>query len=411
MSVTEEAARPRAVPVWIAIAACFLVATVEGYDIQILSIAAPRFAPELGFDSAALGWIFGAVSFGILIGSTFGGRAGDVFGHRIVLACAIAIFGSFTLLTPFCRSFETFLAVRLLTGVGFGIALPNLIALAANMAQEGRSFQTNAAVFWGVPLGAVIAAALFARGMGWQAAFFGGGIAAFLCIPVVLIAFRGTRRPAGEQAAKSGFIGELLSARYRRHSLLIWAIFILAYLVSYFAAIWLPMIVAGKGFAPETAASVMLSYGVFGMLGIFVTGWACDRFSFQIPITLCWVAIVPVLIGAGLAVDSLSLHIIGGLIGFLVSGGIFSLYSVAAAGYPPHLRGAGAGAALAWARVGAIIGPLAGGGLLQADLPSIIIMAVFAVISLMTAVLVFLSGMVLGKAGEEGAAAPESSGP
>ena len=135
MSATENSVRPRAVPVWLAIAACFLVATVEGYDIQILSIAAPRFAPELGFDSADLGWIFGAVSFGVLIGSTFGGRAGDVFGHRVVLACALAIFGSFTLLTPFCKSFESFLVVRLLTGVGFGIALPNLIALAANVAE------------------------------------------------------------------------------------------------------------------------------------------------------------------------------------------------------------------------------------------------------------------------------------
>lgn len=398
MSATEDSERPRAAPVWLAIAACFLVATVEGYDIQILSIAAPRFAPELGFDSADLGWIFGAVSFGILIGSTFGGRAGDVFGHRVVLACALAIFGSFTMLTPLCQSFESFLVVRLLTGVGFGIALPNLIALAANVAEEGKSFQTNAAVFWGVPLGAVIVAALFARGMGWQAAFFGGGIAAFICIPIVLIAFRGVPPPAKDKTQGSSFISELLSSRYRKHSLLIWAIFALAYLVSYFAAIWLPMIVAGKGFTPETAASVMLSYGLFGMLGIFVTGWACDRFSFQIPITLCWICIVPVLISAALANDALSLHIIGGLIGFFVSGGIFSLYSVAAAGYPPHIRGAGAGAALAWARFGAIIGPIAGGGLLQADLPSIVIMAVFAVISLITAVLVFLAGIVLNKA-------------
>lgn len=395
MTVAQKARQLRAAPVWFAIAACFLVATVEGYDIQILSIAAPRFAPELGFDSAALGWIFGAVSFGIMIGSTFGGRAGDVFGHRVVLAGAIAIFGSFTLLTPLCQSFETFLVVRLLTGIGFGIALPNLIALAANVAEEGKSFQTNAAVFWGVPLGAVIAAALFARGMGWQAAFVGGGVAAFICIPVVLIAFRSSAPHVRDKAAASNFLAELLSARYRKRSLLIWAIFILAYLVSYFAAIWLPMIVAGKGFTPEMAASVMLSYGVFGMLGIFITGWACDRFSFQMPITLCWIAIVPVLISTAIANDALSLHIIGGLTGFFVSGGIFSLYSVAAAGYPPHLRGAGAGAALAWARLGAIIGPLAGGGLLQANLPSIIIMTIFAAIALVTALLVFLSGKVL----------------
>lgn len=94
MTDTDKPALPHTAQVWLSIAACFLVATVEGYDIQILSIAAPRFAPELGFDSAALGWIFGSVSLGILIGSTFGGQAGNVLGHRVVLARVIAIFGS-----------------------------------------------------------------------------------------------------------------------------------------------------------------------------------------------------------------------------------------------------------------------------------------------------------------------------
>ncbi len=379
-----------------AIAACFGVATIEGYDIQILSISAPRFAPELGFDSGALGWIFGAVSLGIMIGSSFGGRAGDVFGHKRVLATAITVFGVFTLLTPFCSSFESFLVVRMLTGVGFGIALPNLVALAANIAAEGKAFQTNAAVFWGVPLGAVIAAGLFSRGMDWRTAFFGGGIAALLSVPAVLIAFRSATPPAKETPLGGSFISTLLSKTYRARSILIWAIFVLAYVVSYFAAIWLPMIVSSKGFPPETAASVMLSYGIFGMLGIFLTGWACDRFSFQWPIAACWVAIVPVLIATAIAEDTISLHIIGGLTGLFISGGIFSLYSVAAAGYPKHLRGAGSGAALSWARFGAIIGPLTGGWLLNSGLPSLYIMGIFAIAASVTALLVILTGHLLG---------------
>jgi MFS transporter, AAHS family, 3-hydroxyphenylpropionic acid transporter len=295
-------------PAWLAIAACFVVATVEGFDLQILSIAAPRFAPELGFDSAALGLVFSAVSFGVMIGSTVGGRAGDVFGHRSVLVIAIAIFGVFTLATPFCETFESFLIVRLLTGVGFGVALPNLIALAANVAAEGRAFQTNAAVFWGVPLGGVIAAALFSYGIDWRAAFIAGGLAAIICIPFVIFTFRAPlARKEQELGALEG-VAVLLARGYRLRSLLIWAIFMLAYIVAYFAAIWLPMIVSGKGFEPETAASVMLSYGLFGMLGVLVTGWACDRFSFQVPITLCWLLIVPVLIVAGFSEDWLSVE-------------------------------------------------------------------------------------------------------
>ncbi|MEM5518321.1 MFS transporter [Henriciella sp. AS95] len=391
--VTQQPARGQ---VWLAIATCFLVATIEGYDIQILAIAAPKFAPELGFDSSALGWIFGAVSFGIMIGSSFGGRAGDVFGHRIVLSSALLTFGLFTLLTPFCQSFESFLIVRMLTGIGFGVALPNLMSMAANISTDKSTFRTNAAVFWGVPLGAVVAAGLFSQGMNWQMAFFGGGTAALACIPLVLLSFTGKRPARTEpETMKESFLRQLLSDKYRNQSLLIWVIFALAYLVSYFASVWLPMIVSGKGFTPETAASVMLAYGIFGMIGIFAVGWACDQFGYQIPVTLCWIAIVPVLMFTALSSDWLTLHIIGALTGFLVNGGVFALYSVAAAGYPVHLRGAGSGAALAWARFGAILGPLTGGWLLNTNLSQIYIMGVFAIIALTTASFVFVSGFVL----------------
>ena len=381
---------------WLAISACFLVVTIEGYDIQILSIAAPRFTPELGFDSNALGWIFGAVSFGVMIGSSLGGRAGDVFGHRTVLSLALLTFGFFTLITPLCQSFAAFLLARMLTGIGFGVALPNLMSMAANISTSGSAFRTNAAVFWGVPLGAVIAAGLFSRGVDWRSAFFGDGLAALACTPLVLVAF--SSAPPSEEkatATQDNFLRQLLSDEYRTRSLLIWAIFALAYLVSYFATIWLPMIVSGKGFAPEVAASVMLAYGIFGMIGIFALGWACDTFGFQIPVTLCWIAIVPVLMFTALSSDQLVLQIVGALTGFLINGGIFSLYSVAAAGYPAHLRGAGSGAALAWARFGAIIGPLTGGWLLNSGLSQLYIMGTFAAIALTTASFVFASGFVL----------------
>jgi MFS transporter, AAHS family, 4-hydroxybenzoate transporter len=98
------------------------------------------------------------------------------------------------------------------------------------------------------------------------------------------------------------------------------------------------------------------------------------------------------------------------MIGFCVSGGLFSLFSVAAAGYPPSLCGTGAGVALAWARLGAILGPLLGGGMLQAQVPMTWIMGMFAALALATALLVFLAGAILRPATETatGAAAPKA---
>ena len=54
------------------------------------------------------------------------------------------------------------------------------------------------------------------------------------------------------------------------------------------------------------------------------------------------------------------------LSGFMVMGAQFSLYGMTPALYPPQVRAAGAGAAVGFGRLGAIIGPLIAGELRQA---------------------------------------------
>ena len=50
---------------------------------------------------------------------------------------------------------------------------------------------------------------------------------------------------------------------------------------------------------------------------------------------------------------------------FFVLGANYAVYGAAAAYYPSNIRGRGSGAAIAWGRLGAVIGPLIGGFLLQ----------------------------------------------
>jgi len=55
-----------------------------------------------------------------------------------VLIGAVVIFGVFTLMTMQADAFEVLFAARLLTGVGFGAALSNVMAVAADVSREGR---------------------------------------------------------------------------------------------------------------------------------------------------------------------------------------------------------------------------------------------------------------------------------
>ena len=115
------------------IALCFLVAVLEGYDIQAIGVAAPRLAPALGLSPDQLGLIFSISNIGLVIGALGGGWLADRLGRRTVLVASVIVFGVFTLATLLVTGFVDLFIVRLLTGFGLGAAMPNMMALAAEV--------------------------------------------------------------------------------------------------------------------------------------------------------------------------------------------------------------------------------------------------------------------------------------
>ncbi|MDA0680712.1 MAG: MFS transporter [Proteobacteria bacterium] len=133
---------------YLTVGLCFLVAILEGYDLQAIGVVAPLLIPSLGLTPAEAGWSFSAAVTGLAIGAVIGGWASDRLGRKPILIGAVVLFGLFTLATAFASDFITLFLARLLTGLGFGAAMPNLIALAAE-ASSKRSMTTSVAVMFG----------------------------------------------------------------------------------------------------------------------------------------------------------------------------------------------------------------------------------------------------------------------
>ena len=89
----------------ITIALCFLVAVVEGFDIQAIGVAAPKLAPQFGLSPEQMGWIFAISNIGLVIGASFGGWLADRVGRKPVFIGAVLVFGLFTLLTMLTSTF------------------------------------------------------------------------------------------------------------------------------------------------------------------------------------------------------------------------------------------------------------------------------------------------------------------
>lgn len=84
---------------------CFLVALMEGLDLQAAGIAAGGIAQAFALDKMQMGWIFSAGILGLLPGALVGGMLADRYGRKRILISSVALFGLFSLATAICTGF------------------------------------------------------------------------------------------------------------------------------------------------------------------------------------------------------------------------------------------------------------------------------------------------------------------
>ena len=130
---------------------CALVAVVDGFDTQSIALVAPAIAAAWHVAPSRFGMVFGAGLFGSLIGALVFGTCADRFGRRPALLVAVALFAATTLVTPFASSLPVLAITRLVTGVGLGGALPNIISLTSEYAPEKLRGTLVALMFCGFP--------------------------------------------------------------------------------------------------------------------------------------------------------------------------------------------------------------------------------------------------------------------
>ncbi|NNC65105.1 MAG: 3-(3-hydroxy-phenyl)propionate transporter MhpT [Gammaproteobacteria bacterium] len=362
----------RPASVMITVALCFSVAVLEGFDIQAIGVAAPRLVPELGLEADQMGWIFSIVNIGIVIGAAFGGRLADRIGRKPVFMGAVSMFGLFTLATAFAGSFASLFAVRLLVGLGFGAALPNMMAVASEISRPERRTITAAAMFCGLPFGGGFSALLtqiFSPETDWRVLFYIGGGLPLVIVPALYFWMTETLQRGKVETAARAPIGEALFSNGRASpTLLLWLTFFPTLLILYLILNWLPTLVAAQGLDPAVTPRASLWFNFGSIPGALLFGLLVDRLGPRWPLAASYVALVVSLALLGGSTTLGSIVFFSGAAGFFLMGANYSLYGVAAAYYPTSMRGTGSGASVAVGRVGAVVGPMLAGTLLSQGL-------------------------------------------
>jgi AAHS family 4-hydroxybenzoate transporter-like MFS transporter len=117
---------------------CAAVLFLDGFDTQAIGYVAPALAREWGLSKAALGPVFSAGLFGLMIGALLFGPLADRIGRKKIIILSTLAFGFCTLVTAFVQDVNALLAIRFLTGLGLGGAMPNAIAMTSEFNPRRR---------------------------------------------------------------------------------------------------------------------------------------------------------------------------------------------------------------------------------------------------------------------------------
>ncbi|MEV0685317.1 MFS transporter [Nocardia sp. NPDC050378] len=332
---------------WIVLGGCFLAYLFDALEIVLLSMALPSIRTDLGITITQGGLLATATLVGIGVSSVLGGYVADNFGRKKALVAALSIFGVFTAAIYVVPSFEVFLLLRFLAGIGLGAVWSVVSAYVVETWPEKHRGRAAAFVISAFPAGGAMAATISGWFLpDWRLMFLVSGCAVVLPIAIVAVFFAESATWAAE---KTDNVDDVVSVRdvlgpsLRRRTLLGTLMAALALFGYWGAMTWLPTYLTTERGLPSTSVALfitMLNLGMF--VGYNGFGFLADHIGRHRTIILTLLGVTLTLPIYALTTHETALLWMGPLFGaFTAFFGLFGSYLGEL--FPTRARATGAG--------------------------------------------------------------------
>ncbi|KVN98946.1 MFS transporter [Burkholderia ubonensis] len=372
----------------------------DGFDVITIAATLPLLIHKWGLSPNQVGLLIASGAIGQLIGAFLFPALAEKHGRVKAIAWSSAVIGVTSIACGFAPTFEVFVLLRILQGLGLGGELP----VAATYINEitrahgrGRFVLLYEIVF---PIGLLVSMALGAwlvPRFGWEIMYFVGGMPLVLALVLThlvpesprWLASRGRLPEAGQalgvfEASVKGPLPpppvtqaaafdemvrqhpkrrmiDLFSAAYRKRTLAVATLWATCGFIQYGLSTWLPTIYKNFYHAPlQLALNLAVIGSVMGVLGSLASALLVDRLGRKPVIVWSFVLCALSLALAGVY-HAASVYVVATFCSLslgLMASGFITAYVYTPEQYPTSIRASGCGLGSAWLKIASFVAPM-----------------------------------------------------
>ncbi|KVT58407.1 MFS transporter [Burkholderia ubonensis] len=372
----------------------------DGFDVITIAATLPLLIHKWGLSPNQVGLLIASGAIGQLIGAFLFPALAEKHGRVKAIAWSSAVIGVTSIVCGFAPTFEVFVLLRILQGLGLGGELP----VAATYINEitrahgrGRFVLLYEIVF---PIGLLVSMALGAwlvPRFGWEIMYFVGGMPLVLALVLThlvpesprWLASRGRLPEAGQalgvfEASVKGPLPpapvtqaaafdemvrqhpkrrmiDLFSAAYRKRTLAVATLWATCGFIQYGLSTWLPTIYKNFYHAPlQLALNLAVIGSVMGVLGSLASALLVDRLGRKPVIVWSFVLCALSLALAGVY-HAASVYVVATFCSLslgLMASGFITAYVYTPEQYPTSIRASGCGLGSAWLKIASFVAPM-----------------------------------------------------
>ncbi|WP_158734753.1 MFS transporter [Alteribacillus sp. YIM 98480] len=380
---------------------CAFILWCDGYDLAVFGSVIPSLTEEWSLAPGTAGFIGSLTLVGALIGAFSCGILADKLGRKKVVIFCFILFNFMTLLTGFAQGPIDFAIYRFIGGLGLGGIMPIVVALTSEYSPKSIRTMLVGVMCAGFSIGGVTIALLgiyIIPNIGWEWMFFIGGLP-LLAVPFIMkslpeslnfLVAKGdleavrkiltdlspSYTPQKDETyeivlPKPGLpVAKLFEERRGISTVLFWIATAMALLMLYGLSTWLPQLMVEAGYPLTSSLMFLFALNFGAILGQIGGGWLADRKGSKGILVSFFAGGAFCLVILGFQPGTIILYALVALAGAgstgtqVINNAYITMY------YPAYVRSTGIGSALGIGRVGAIIGPMMGGILLEWGLPT-----------------------------------------